>query len=112
MRFAWIVLLSAACGSSSYDPHPALPAWMDDAHVFVSGHDLEEVQDCRNLICRHNENVDMIKWNGAYWLVHRTARSQVLGPNSALHVYRSDDGKSYSPYAIMPAIGTMRFGEY
>src|SRR4029079_11001037 len=30
-------------------------------------------------------------------------RSQVLGPNSALHVYRSDDGKSYSPYAIIQA---------
>ena len=103
MRFAWIALLAACDGGPSYDPHPPLPAWMDDAHVFVSGHDLDDVQDCRNLICRHNENVDMIQWNNAYWLVHRTARSQVLGPNSALHVYKSDDGKSYSPVALIQA---------
>jgi len=119
MRNAWLsLLLVAACNGSSsntpdagaedagdepYDPQPALPSWMDDAHVFVSGHDLENEQDCRDVICRHNENVDMIAWNGAYWLVHRTARSQVLGPNSALHVYRSDDGASFTETALIQA---------
>ena len=76
---------------------------MDDARVLVSGHDLEDQNDCRDDICRHNENVDMIAWNGAFWLVHRTARSQILGPNSALHVYRSDDGKSFSQVALIQA---------
>lgn len=90
-------------GDEPYAPHPPLPAWMDDAHVFVSGHDLENEYDCRNAICRHNENVDMIAWNGSFWLVHRTARSQVLGPNSSLHVYRSQDGKSFSDVATIQA---------
>ena len=104
MRFVWgLVVVVAACSGPSYDPHPPLPTWMDDAHVFVSGHDLDDVQDCRDLICRHNENVDMIQWNGSYWLLHRTARSQVLGPNSALHVYRSSDGESYSEVALIQA---------
>ena len=51
------------------------------------------------------ENVDMTKWNGAYWLVHRTARSQVLGPNSSLHVYKSADGLSFTDVATpVPAL--------
>ncbi|HEY1955547.1 MAG TPA: hypothetical protein VGH28_08040 [Polyangiaceae bacterium] len=113
MRWAFALLLVCACdaggsqpadaGDEPYDPHPALPAWMDDAHVLVSGHDLEDQYDCRDVICRHNENVDMIQWNGAFWLVHRTARSQILGPNSALHVYRSADGKSFAQVALIQA---------
>lgn len=104
MRVSWGLVLLVACdGAPSYDPHPSLPTWMDDAHVFVSGHDLEDQQDCRDFICRHNENVDMIAWNGAFWLVHRSARSQVLGPNSALHVYKSSDGKSFSQVALVQA---------
>jgi hypothetical protein len=49
-------------------------------------------QDCRTEICQHNENVDVIAWHGAVWLVHRTARSQILGPNCSWFVYRSLDG--------------------
>src|SRR5262249_41421454 len=38
------------------------------------------------------------------FLVHRTAMSQVLGPNSSLRVLRSDDGgASFQPQAIIPA---------
>ncbi len=104
MRSRWGLLFLIACdGTPSYDPHPTLPTWMDDARVFVSGHDLEDQQDCRDFICRHNENVDMIAWKGSFWLVHRTARSQVLGPNSALHVYKSSDGKSFSQVALIQA---------
>ena len=33
-----------------------------------------------------------MSWKGAIWLVHRTANSQVLGPNCALHVWRTADG--------------------
>ncbi len=98
-----LCLVVACDGAPSYDPHPVLPSWMDDAHVLVSGHDLEDEQDCRTQICRHNENVDMIAWNGAFYLVHRTARSQVLGPNSSLHVFRSTDGKSFDDLATIEA---------
>ena len=42
---------------------------------------------------------------GATYLVHRTAISQVLGPNSSLRVSRSDEhGTTWSLLAIMPAI--------
>src|SRR5207245_1849969 len=52
----------------------------------------------------HNENTDLVDWSGAIWLVHRTAQSQVLGPNSALHVYRSNDaGRTFAETAIIPA---------
>lgn len=104
-RRSWPIALLLACSSGpSYDPHPALPPWMTDARVFVSGHDLEDQYDCRTQICRHNENVDMIAWSNAVWLVHRTARSQVLGPNSSLHVYRSTDGgNSFADVATIQA---------
>jgi hypothetical protein len=68
-----------------------LPAFMPGAYILVSGHD-RDLQLCRTVICRHNENTDMIAWSGALWLVHRTALGQGLGPNCALHVYRSTDG--------------------
>jgi hypothetical protein len=76
---------------------------MDSAEVFVSGHDLENQWDCRDYICRHNENTDMFAWNGAFWLVHRTARSQILGPNSSLHVYKSVDGVAFDDVATIQA---------
>src|SRR5580693_8131183 len=112
----WIAAaLIAACGSSSSSSTPpaadasspdvsavdagvdagvTLAPWMTNADVLVSGHGAADnvYLDCRTVICRHNENTDMIVWQGAIWLVHRTAISQTLGPNSALHVYRSDDG--------------------
>jgi len=69
----------------------ALPAWVASAQVFVSGHDITN-QDCRSGICRHNENVDLTSFGGAQYLVHRTAYSQRLGPNSSLWIYRSTDG--------------------
>src|SRR5581483_388990 len=94
---------SDAGDDAAYDPHPTTPAWMTNAHVFVNGHGREEQWDCRTQICRHNENVDMTKWNGAYWLVHRTARSQVLGPNSSLHVYKSMDGIAFTDVATIQA---------
>src|SRR5258708_9894664 len=55
-------------------------------------------------MCRHKENTDMIAWNGAVWLVQRSGESQTLGPNSALHVYRSDDnGASFVQAAFIDA---------
>jgi hypothetical protein len=70
------------------------------SRIIVRGHDT----DCRAGVCPHNENTDLIAWQGAIWLVHRTARSQVLGPNSSLLVYRSTDGgQSFAPVARIPA---------
>lgn len=81
----------------------ALPRWLSEAKVVVSGPD-DTSLDCRTVICRHNENTDLVAWNGAIWFIHRTAVSQVLGPNSALHVYRStDDGTTFTETARIDA---------
>jgi hypothetical protein len=116
---AWCLLLasSAAVGCSHTDaavggddagddsgPVP-LSFFEPSATVFVDGHTYDDyTRNCRVEMCRHNENTDMIAWNGALWLVHRTAISQTLGPNSALHVYRStDNGGSFHETALLPA---------
>jgi hypothetical protein len=80
-----------------------LPAWLTSARVVVAGAD-DAFADCRTVICRHNENTDLVSYNGAIWFVHRTAISQILGPNSALHVYKStDDGVTFTEVARIPA---------
>jgi hypothetical protein len=73
----------AGCSSS--------PGWLTDAHVAVAGNGATD-HDCRAGICKHNENTDLIVWRGDVWLIHRTAESQMLGPNASLHVYRERDG--------------------
>ena len=79
------------------------PSWLATAQVKTSGHGPEN-HDCRTGICRHNENTDMIAWNGATWLVHRTAESQVLGPNSSLVIFKTTDGGATFPeVARIPA---------
>jgi hypothetical protein len=84
-------------------PIAPLPPWLSDAKVIVAGPD-DPYIDCRTVICRHNENTDLVTFKGAIWFVHRTAVSQVLGPNSALHVYRStDDGVTFTETARIPA---------
>ena len=90
-------VFSLRCTSSSpAAPNDAaihLPTWLASARVVVSGHDVDDpYRDCRTVICRHNENTDLTTYKGALYFVHRTALSQTLGPNSALHVYRSTDG--------------------
>jgi len=91
-------LLVAACGGD--DP----PALITDAHVIVNGLDVENMA-CRDAICPHNENTDLINYDGAIYLVHRTAISQVLGPNSSLRILRSDDdGATWDLLAVLPAI--------
>jgi hypothetical protein len=85
-------------------PPPPLPPWLTSATIFVDGVDVPIGPDCRAEICRHNENTDMTAWNGSIYLVHRTAISQTLGPNSALHVYRSNDGgTTFAQTALIPA---------
>lgn len=81
----------------------ALAPWLTSARVAVAGPD-DTSLDCRTVICRHNENTDLVTWKGAIWFIHRTSNSQVLGPNSALHVYRSaDDGATFTETARIPA---------
>jgi hypothetical protein len=96
---AVLLVLVAALASASAQ---ARPAWLRDASILVPGNPAN--QDCRTGVCRHNENTDLTRWHGAIWLVHRTAGSQVLGPNSSLRVYRSrDGGKTFDLRAIIPA---------
>jgi hypothetical protein len=108
-------LAVASCSSSSSPPVgnddtgtktdtgvPA-PPWLTSARVIVDGHDVVN-EDCRTGICRHNENTDLVRFKDAIYLVHRTAYSQILGPNSALRVYRStDEGNTFTRTAIIPA---------
>jgi hypothetical protein len=89
------VLLDAASAA-------AQPSIVSGARILVPG-DLQN-QDCRTGVCKHNENTDLTRWRGDIYFVHRTAGSQVLGPNSSLRVYRSrDDGKTFRLRAIIPA---------
>jgi hypothetical protein len=81
------LLATSACNSQ---PHVG-PAWLEDAHIMVQGVGVTN-HDCRAAICQHNENVDVTTWNGSIWLVHRTAMSQILGPNCSWFVYQSTDG--------------------
>ncbi len=90
-----MLLALAACGG---DPSPIV-----EAHLLVDGYD-EVNQDCRTGPCVHDENTDLTVFEGATYLVHRTAESQVLGPNSSLRVYRSTDhGATWSAPTILPA---------
>jgi hypothetical protein len=89
-----VAFATTACST----PHVG-PPWLDDAHILVQGVGVTN-KDCRADICQHNENVDVVAWNGAIWLVHRTAMSQILGPNCSWFVYRSTDGgKSFQRVA-------------
>lgn len=88
------------------DAYVPLASWNTQASIFVNGFEAaaEDQIDCRTQICQHNEDTDMIAWNGAIYLVHRTARSQVLGPNSGLLIYQSvDDGATFHEVARIDA---------
>jgi hypothetical protein len=77
------------------------PRWLLDPHVLIPGNPAQT--NCRAHVCPHNENTDLIRWGGAVYLVHRTAGSQILGPNSSLRIYRSaDNGKRFALQAIIP----------
>jgi hypothetical protein len=93
----WLVLgCVAACGGGG--------DFLSDAHVIVDGFD-STITDCRTGICQHNENTDLTVFGGATYLVHRTAVSQILGPNSSLRISRSDDhGRTWTLLEVLPAI--------
>lgn len=80
----------------------AKPIWLVKARILVASNPTN--QNCRTGVCQHNENTDLTRWHGSIYLVHRTANSQVLGPNSSLRVYRSrDEGKTFKLQSIIPA---------
>jgi len=82
-----------------------LPRYFEAPTILVRGSGVTN-EDCREGgVCRHNENTDLFRFRGDIYLVHRSAVSQILGPNSALHVYRSrDEGASFSEVAVIPAV--------
>ena len=86
MRAALLVAALAGCSSSSSPRRRRRPGSTTRTSP-VAGNGVEN-HDCRSGICKHNENTDLIVWHGDIWLVHRTAESQILGPNSSLHIYR------------------------
>lgn len=88
-----------AGGGASEFSHP----WLTDAKILTSGETTNN-HDCRTGICRHNENTDLTTWKGAIWLVHRTAESQILGPNASLHIFKSTDGgQTFTEKGVIPA---------
>ena len=94
---------SASDAPAIHLEHATLPSWLTDARVLVRGVGLSGIE-CRTDVCSHNENTDVVRFGGAIYVVHRTAQSQVLGPNSSLRVLRSDDeGASFSPVAVISA---------
>jgi hypothetical protein len=104
MRHRSGIGLILAMGVAAIAPAQATarPNWLVSARIIVPGNLVN--QDCRTGVCKHNENTDLIRWHGGIYLVHRTAGSQVLGPNSSLRVYRSDNGgRSWRLRAIIPA---------
>jgi hypothetical protein len=101
-RGPWLTLLVCAC-SPDTPPHKG-PVWLDDAKIFVQGYGVDNM-DCQAAICQHNENTDMIVWKNQTYLVHRTAKSQILGDDCSLHVY-NDKGGGFSKVAkILPVTG-------
>jgi hypothetical protein len=105
---ALLFLALCGCGSSMNNSDggaDAGPPWLESAQIFVLGDGISQQVPCQTQICRHNENTDMTLWNGAMWLVHRTALSQKLGDNCSLHVYRSDDGgTTFKDVATIPPV--------
>src|SRR4051812_41783353 len=86
--------LVAACGQPS-DPNSMNGlAWLSAERVLVPGVGVTN-KECRAAVCQHNENTDLTIYQGAIYFVHRTAISQVLGPNSSLRVLRSTDGGAH-----------------
>jgi hypothetical protein len=99
--------VGTGCGGGSDRGNMAgvvVPSWMSDTRIFLQGYGRTNM-DCRSDYCQHNENTDMIVWHGDTWLIHRTAKSQVLGDDSAMHIYRSTDhGKHFTQTAVILAL--------
>jgi hypothetical protein len=96
-----LLLVLAACG-----PDPSMvpvPEWLSRARILTPGEGVTN-SECRTAICAHNEHTDLVRWKETLYLVHRTARTSSLGPNSSLWVYRSvDEGRNFTPVSRIEA---------
>src|SRR5262245_22271510 len=82
--------------------HARADTWLRQSRILVPADPTNT--DCRSVVCKHNENTDLTRWRGAVWLVHRTAESQIRGPNSSLRISRSTNaGRTFALQAIIPA---------
>jgi hypothetical protein len=87
------LVVLAACGGN----------WLDDAHIIVDSR--KSTEACTTEVCPHSENTDLTLFEGTTYLVHRTALSQILGPDSSLRISSSDDhGETWTLRQILPAI--------
>ncbi len=86
-----LALLLSACGSSD-GPDDGSPPWLQDERVIVDGVGVTNTTCTGGMVCAHNENTDLIDYDGGIILVHRTANSQILNHNCSMRFYRSDDG--------------------
>src|SRR5690242_11692890 len=101
-RAATLAMALLTLGAALPAAASAKPRWLVKARILIASNPTN--QNCRTGVCQHNENTDLTRWHGVIYLVHRTANSQVLGPNSSLRVYRSrDKGKTFKLQAIIPA---------
>src|SRR5262245_18632791 len=98
LALTWALCAVACSEKPSRDPcNPdGTPLWLSGARIVVRGVGATN-EDCRTDVCKHNENTDLVRYRGEIYLVHRTAVSQVLGPNSSLQFLRSgDEGKTFA----------------
>jgi hypothetical protein len=95
--YVFVVLIAAACGGGgSGSPDGGPPAWLQDSKILVPGVGVLNSTCTGGMVCPHNENTDLFTYQGAIYLVHRTANSQVLNHNCSLRFYKSTDGgKTY-----------------
>jgi hypothetical protein len=82
-------------------------AWLLEAGVVVSAGTGDASIDCRAHLCAHNSDTDLAVFGGATFLVHRSAESDLPGPNASLKIYRrdapADGGSEFVLIALMPA---------
>ena len=102
-----LLVLASSCPSPGADlcDEQGVARWFVKPAIFARGRGVTN-EDCRSGdLCRHNENTDLFRHRGDLYLVHRTAMSQILGPNSALLVYRSqDEGRTFARISTIPAV--------
>lgn len=68
------------------------PSWLADERILVPGVGVTNRTCTGGMLCPHDENTDLLAFDGGILLVHRTAISQVLNHDCSLRFYRSEDG--------------------
>jgi hypothetical protein len=77
--------------------------WLQGAGIIVQGGGATG-KDCRTVMgCAHNSETDLISYRSVFYLVYRTALSDLPSPNSSLVIASSTDGSKFAPQAILTA---------